>query len=374
MQILIACDKFKGCLTAKEVSESLSKGLQQVDSTHCIKTQILADGGDGSLLVLKDTLELDHEECQTVDPLFRPIKTSYLKNEHQAFIELANASGIHRLSHDEKNPMLSSTYGTGLLIQDALSKGCREINLFLGGSCTNDMGIGILEGLGFAFYTNRRALTKVSAKDLKSIDEIVFPELDLDDLHVKILCDVSNPLYGKNGAAYVYGPQKGANPQMVEDLDFGLRQFSRLLEKEYGCQCHFPGAGAAGGIAAGLQVLSPQILGGFDFISELVKLQDQIKKADIIITGEGYLDNQSLSGKVIDGVSKLCHRHNKKLIAVCGDSSLSLKNATDMNIQKTYKVIDLANSIQDSMTHADHYLIQIGEKIAKELKNKNGVS
>ncbi len=367
MKILIAPDKFKGSLSAKAVGEAIAKGLRQTDEKLEITFHPMADGGDGSLTILKDHLNLEEELIRTCDPLGRPISTKYFRSKDAAFIEVASASGLVLLKEPERNPLATSTLGTGEQIRHAISKGYQNIFLFLGGSATNDAGMGIAQALGFQFLDVENNLLQPIGKHLSKVAKIQNKNIiDFGKIKMTLFYDVTNPLFGQEGAAYVYAHQKGANKKQIQDLDKGLRHFSNVLQEQKGMDVStIPGGGAAGGIGAGLVALCGAELGkGFDIISKLTDLEQKIKNADWVISGEGKLDEQSLQGKVIDGIAALCQKHQKPLSLFVGKNDLD-ETRLSIHIQSIFSIMNIAKNSEDAMLNAVFYL----EKLAKGFRS-----
>ncbi len=365
MKVLIASDKFKGTLSAHEVCEAISKGIKKNNEVE-IEIQALADGGDGSLEIISQFLNLEKQLIQTVDPLGRKIKTFYLTSHDSAFIELAHASGIALLPKEDRNPMKTSTYGTGLMIKDAINKGFKKVFLFLGGSATNDAGTGIASALGWKFQDKHKRELYVNGGNLVDIHIIESPSDSItEDIEIVLLCDVTNPLYGPHGSAYIYAAQKGANSQEIEFLDNGLKNIHAVLLKESGIDTNrIPGVGSAGGIGASLIALcNAKIQIGFEMISNLTNLEDKIRNADIVISGEGKLDSQSVKGKVIYGVSKLCKKHEKPLIVFAGQNELTASEIENLAVKNAYAIMDHAKDIEDALSNGKFYLEKIAGKL-----------
>lgn len=364
MKVLIACDKFKGSLSAIEVCRAIALGMQQQDEGVDIRIQPLADGGDGTMVLLRDILGLETYHVDTIDPLGRAIQAEYYANDQQAFIELAEASGITRLLKTELDPMKAHTLGTGALIADALQRGYTEIILGLGGSCTNDAGLGIAHALGYRFVDTGGVKIIPSGGTLQDMSRIIAPA---DELQIKLtlLCDVKNPLYGPNGAAHTYAAQKGASPAQIVQLDQGLQHVAELIKDHIGIDIsRVQGGGAAGGIAAGLIGLyGATSQSGFDYIRELTELENKIKSSDLVITGEGRLDDQSIQGKVVGRLADLCQAYEKPLVVVGGDSVIDSHSAKEKGIHKVHTIMDRADGIDDAMQHTAQYLIEIGREI-----------
>ncbi|WP_020535757.1 glycerate kinase [Lewinella cohaerens] len=361
MKILLAPDKFKGSLTARAVCETIAASLSSIAPGLEIEVHPMADGGDGSLEVLVKALGLNEMEVATVDPLGRPIKASYLHNQKQAFIELASASGLVLLKEEERDPMLTSTFGTGLMVKHAINQGVTDIYLLLGGSATNDFGLGVITALGGILEDEEGEALAPIGENLIKIAKIIPPSATYQKTKFHVLCDVNNPPYGENGAAYVYARQKGGTAQQIEDLDAGAKHLCALISDQFGIVLDsLQGGGAAGATAAGIVgLLGGEIKGGFAALSTLTKLPEKIAAADIVISGEGKLDEQSLQGKVIDGVAKLCAAHQKPLYLFVGMNVLPPSAHEALNIKKVFSVMEYATSQDDAMLNPTQYLRQM---------------
>lgn len=328
MKIVIAPDKFKGSLSANEVCNAVSDALLEMNSSHEICQAPLADGGEGTFEILLAQSQGRVKNVSVLDPLQRPVHAEYglSKDGTTAFIEMAKASGLQLLKEAERNPLLTSTIGTGQLIIDAINEGITNIMLGIGGSATNDAGIGMAHALGFRFLNQKKEILNPIGQSLSSIEWIDDRNVDarLRDIHFTVLCDVNNPLYGPEGAAFVYGPQKGASVENVKELDHGLKHFADLVKHMYHENINFAGAGAAGGLGAGAKLfLNANFKRGIDYISELTGFEEKIKTSDMIITGEGKVDKQTFSGKVVAYVLSLAKQYNKIVFIVCGQCTLS---------------------------------------------------
>jgi glycerate kinase len=346
VNFLIAPDKFKGSLSASEVCDAVSDAILDINTLHKIEKVPLADGGEGTFEILVARFEGHIKKVSVLDPLHRPIIAEYglSKDGTQAFIEMAKASGLQLLKEDERNPLFCSSIGTGQLILDALNEGVTHITLGIGGSATNDAGIGLAHALGYRFLTREKESLKPIGKSLSEIDVIDDTHRDgrLRQVKFTVLCDVDNPLYGPNGAAYVYGPQKGASHQIVSKLDNGLKHFADLVMKSFSIDLNFPGAGAAGGLGAGSRLfLNATLRKGIDFISDITHLEEKIKVSDIVITGEGKVDHQTLSGKVVAHVLSLAHQYGKPVFILCGQCSLAFGELSKLG---AHRMITLADS------------------------------
>ena len=365
MKILIAPDKFKGSLSAQEVCVALSKGLKNANPNIEIITRPMADGGDGSLKVLAHYVDLKTITLEVEDPLFRPIDASYSMAGNTAYIEMAAASGLALLKEKERNCMETSSFGTGELILDAIRKGATTIYLFIGGSATNDGGMGIAAALGWSFYNKNGELLVPTGENLRAVTKIdgSFLFYKPAKVNFKVICDVNNPFYGENGAAYVYAPQKGASPDEVKILDDGLRNLTEQLKAGNHREIsNIPGAGAAGGVGGGaIAFLDAELVSGISTFLEITALEKEIDSCDLVITGEGKLDVQTEQGKVISGVCELAAKYDKRVIAVCGDADLPISKS--LKIQQIYTVLSKAHSIAEAMEKAEEKLIEIGQQL-----------
>lgn len=362
MKVLIAPDKFKGSLSAEEVCLAISKGLKKYSKVFKIKKLPMADGGDGSLEVLSNHLHLEEHFVEVTDPLGRPIKSSYLSHDKTAYIELAKASGLTLLSNDERNPMYTSSEGTGALILNAIENGFDHVVLMLGGSSTNDAGIGIAHALGFRFLDRYNHVLKPLGENLFNIKSILKPRLNiLKNLQLDILCDVKNKMFGPRGAAFTYAKQKGANESQMEFLDAGLKHFAKVVETELNISIsEFEGGGAAGAISAGLTaMLGGHIIDGFGFMSKQLDLESSIQNSDFIISGEGQLDQSSFEGKVIEGILNLSKVFEKKLALFVGNNTLG-NEVLQNGLFDVKSIMDVAIDQDDAMLNGAGYL----EKLA----------
>jgi len=370
MQILIAADKFKGSLPVQNVVDAIAMGvlgvLKTITKLNIVKLP-LADGGDGTLSILKQYLEVKQICVDTIDPLGRKIKATYLLKNEAAYVELAIASGLALLDIAERNPLHTHNKGTGLLIKDALSKGAKKIVLCLGGSSTNEAGLSIAAALGFNFLDKHGNIIEPKGENLQDIHSYKQASNSIN-AQFDILCDVTNPLYGKQGAAYTYAAQKGANAEQIKFLDAGLQHIAQLIETQTGVDINsLEGAGAAGGIAGGLVgLLNAQLINGFDFISNLTQIEDKIKQSDLVITGEGNLDASSLQGKVIGKIAQLCLKHHTPLVALVGNANVEAADLNALNIQYLKTIIELAETEKDAMENAAYYLEQMAKSIPFE--------
>jgi glycerate kinase len=356
MKVLIAPDKFKGSLTASEVCDAIEEGiLKKYPKAEIVKLP-LADGGEGTVDILTPFFKGKKVKVKVSGPFFEEVEAEYGTDDHTtAFIEMASASGLQLIAKEKRDPLKTTTFGTGELIRHAMQHGATKIILGIGGSSTNDAGIGMAAALGFKFLDKSGKELKPIGGNLIHIDRIEVPH---NKLQVTALCDVNNPLYGPNGAAYVYGPQKGADAKTVELLDRGLMNFETVARKTFGRSADFPGAGAGGGIAGGASVFFDlSIRSGVDFIIETLDVAEKIASADLVITGEGKIDRQTLAGKVVGSVAKHASAMGKKTIAVCGVCELRKNEMEKIGISEVISLVDPFTGPEEAINNARQLLI-----------------
>jgi glycerate kinase len=352
MNILIACDSFKDALPAEGVCRAIAAGLRKSHPNARITEMPLSDGGEGLLDVLQAPLKLQWIEKEVCDPLGRPVKGRYgLSGDRKTcVVEMAEASGLQRLSLAERDPLKTSTFGTGQLLADAKARGAVRAVLAIGGSATNDAGVGAAAALGWGFLDKNGKAVPPDGGHLPDIARLVPAALPFESMDV--LCDVTNPLFGPSGAAWIYGPQKGGTKESLTFLDEGLRHIAGLVTAQLGRDiAQTPGAGAAGGLGFGaMAFFGATLRRGIEIVLDMTGFDDAAKAADVIITGEGHLDGQSAQGKLIQG---LCGRAgNTPVIALCGKLSatpdqiqtIGLKSAQCINAQERPLAEMLANT------------------------------
>lgn len=379
-KILVATDKFKGSLTSVQAAEAIQRGIRRAfpDSDLSFDIVGIADGGDGSASVLQSVMGNDKVvEIKTVavNPLGVEAETSYLSysepdgfgnNVECAFIEMAKVSGLELLLPEQRNPWYTTTFGLGQLLREACLKGARKITLSIGGSATNDCGTGMLQALGFRFYNKDNEVIEkyMCGGLLKSVSRIEAPEgkdslgFAIDDCEIKVICDVTNPLLGENGATMVYGPQKGADAVMLANLESGMANIADIANTAEISYRHLEsGAGAAGGVGyAVIRFLKGEMISGWRFFADITGLEQKIAGADLVITGEGSLDSQSLSGKVVSGVLSLARQHNRQAVIFCGVSKLPLQELGGI---PCYSIASLGYPLEICMSKAAQLLEEL---------------
>ncbi|MEM6719898.1 MAG: glycerate kinase [Bacteroidota bacterium] len=376
MKIILAPDKFKGALTGNEFCDAATEAILRVLPLAEIVRLPLADGGDGTIEILTAHLQGELINITVSDPLFRPIEAQYLWLEAKktAFIEMAEASGMKLLSPEDQNCRKTTTFGTGEMILKAIEKGAKTIILGIGGSATNDCGIGMATALGYNFLDENGQKINPIGENLGRIHQI-----DTSNIHSKlatttfqIACDVTNPLYGKQGAAHVYGPQKGASESDVELLDTGLRNIANLIQKQFNIDVqNIEGSGAAGGMGAGTTVfLRGKLTSGIELVKNLLDFDQHIQNADWIITGEGKLDNQTFSGKTITGVIESAQKQNIPVAVFCGATDLSISEQEELGVSYVNAVTKGVTSLEDAMKHSYENLKYAVYNFVKALQSK----
>jgi glycerate kinase len=352
MKIVIAIDSFKGCASSNELAHAIKKGILTIDNHADIIICPIADGGEGTVEALSTLDETQWVACTCHNPLEEKIQANYiLLKDNTAVMEMASASGLDLIPSTQRNPDITTTYGTGDLIKDAIHKGIRKFIIGIGGSATNDAGFGMLRSLGFTFYDNTNSeIIQVQQMNLIARIDSSNALKELSSCEFLIACDVNNPLCGENGASYVYGPQKGANEAMVKKLDKKLAHFAHIVEQD-GTQYHnLPGAGAAGGLGfAFLSCLNATLKPGIELILQQVDFDHKIQNSDFVITGEGKIDVQSTMGKVIDGIGTRCKQQDVPCIALAGNCHESHENIHQKGITSLFSILDSTMSLQEAM-------------------------
>ncbi len=357
MNILIVPDKFKGSLTAKEVCEAVTEGLSQSNVQLSITAIPMADGGEGTCQLLTDYFQGTTVTLDVTGPDFKKIKSAYgiSKDGSTAFIEMAIASGLQLLNPENRNPLHTTTLGTGELMRHALDNGVKKIIMGIGGSATNDAGIGMAQALGYEFHDSDNVLLKPTGENLIRLHHIKSDRAHprIKEVEFIALCDVDNPLFGVKGAAYVYAPQKGANENAVELLDNGLRNFEKVVQKIFNTSIDFPGAGAGGGLPGGAKAfLNISIHKGMDYIIHAMDLASKIQNADLVITGEGKIDQQTLAGKVVMAIGQLGLKYNKSVVAICGKCELRQLELQKIGISDVISLMDFEVSESEAVANA----------------------
>ncbi|MEK3935616.1 glycerate kinase [Sporosarcina sp. FSL W7-1349] len=355
MKVLIAVDSFKGSVSSIEASKAIAKGIRNVYLDADIVLLPLADGGEGTVECLVHATSGRMVSQEVTGPLGEKVEAVYglVEGGRTAVIEVAAACGLPLVPKDRRNPEFTTTFGVGELIKDAILQGCREFIIGLGGSATNDAGIGMLQALGFQFKDavgdevgfGGRSLTEICVIDSSQVME------ELNECTFFVACDVDNPLYGPDGAAYIYGPQKGASEEVVLKLDSGLRFFAELVQEKMGRDIHsFSGAGAAGGLGAAFSAfLEGSLQPGIELIFGKIHIAEKMKGMDFVITGEGRLDAQTSMGKAPSGVARLAARHQISTIAFAGSVSGDLSGLHKLGMTSYFPILEAPGSLEEAM-------------------------
>ncbi len=354
MKIVVSIDSFKGSLSSLQAGNAVKEAALRLDPKADVIVRPLADGGEGTVEALASGLNSELVELSVHDPLMRPVTAQYcILNGTTAVIEMAAASGITLVFLDERNPLNTTTYGVGELIKDAMGRGCRRFIVGIGGSATNDGGTGMLTALGYEFLDKNGVPIPLGAKGLRDLHAIksdkVLPQLK--ECSFQIACDVKNPLCGPQGCSTVYGPQKGATAQMIADMDAWLSRYADLA-KTVSEKAHMdhPGAGAAGGLGfAFLAFTNATLKSGIDIVLEEIRLEKDIQSADIVVTGEGRLDSQTVMGKAPMGVAKLAKKYGKKVIAFSGCVTEDAEVCNDHGIDAFFPILRGVTTLEEAL-------------------------
>lgn len=355
MKVVISIDSFKGSLTSMEAANAIKKSILNIYRDSDIIIKPLADGGEGTVDALVEGMNGEGETISVTGPISEKVDAKYgiLSETNTAIIEMAQAAGFALVPQSLKNPLHTTTYGVGEIIKEAINKGCRNFIVGIGGSATNDAGVGMLQALGYEFYDENNKLVGLGGHVLNKIKSIKVDNRlkELEQCNFRVACDVTNPLYGENGAAYIYGPQKGATPEIVKELDSGLRSFAEVVKSDLGVDiAQVEGTGAAGGLGfAFLGFLNSKLESGIKIILEEIKLEEAIKGADFVITGEGRLDNQTAMGKAPIGVAKLAKKHNAKVIAIAGSTTEDAVKCNEEGIDAYFSIVNRPMTLDEAI-------------------------
>ena len=373
MNILAAPDSFKGSLTALEVAENIKKGIKDFDQSINVDLLPMADGGEGTVQSLVDATGGQIIRKEVTGPLGEKVEAFYgiLGDQKTAVIEMAAASGLPLIPPAKRNPLKTTTYGTGELIASALEHGLKKIIIGIGGSATNDAGVGMAQALGAEILDENGNQINFGGENLDRIKEINLENLDSRIKEVEILtaCDVDNPLFGRNGAAYVYAPQKGADQYMVEKLDNNLRHFNEVVKNSLGKDVNkIAGAGAAGGLGAGLVAfLGAELKAGVDIILDLINFEKKLEDIDLVFTGEGMLDGQSIYGKTPVGVAKKAKEKGIPVIAVAGTLGFGVEKVMEHGIDAYFSIIDKPAELDLIIKETPKLIQRLSEQIIRTI-------
>jgi len=372
MKIVISPDSFKESLTAKEVCLAIETGFKRVfpEATYCLVP--VADGGEGTVQSLVDATQGEILNLQVTGPLSESVDAFYGllgDGSHTAVIEMAAASGLHHIPEHLRDPKLTSSYGTGELIKAALEHGVTKIIIGLGGSATNDGGIGMLSALGVSFLDKDNQNIVANGAGLQHIKSINIDGLDarLSNCEILVACDVDNPLCGNHGASHVFGPQKGATSEDIQLLDDALKHYGDCIKQQFNIDVlNQAGAGAAGGMGAALMAFTnAKLKPGIDLVLEAVRLNHYMDKTDLVITGEGRIDNQTIYGKTPMGVAKIAKQFDIPVIGIAGSLGKDHQAVYGCGVDAVFAAIPGAISLQQAFAEAHENVANIAENIAK---------
>jgi glycerate kinase len=373
--IVLAPDSFKESLSSAEICACLKTGIHKVDPDINVVSSPIADGGEGTLEALLVVPGSRKVKTNVLGPMGKivPSEWLFIEERETAVIEMALAAGLPMVPEDQRNPMQATTYGVGELINEAIAFGSKHIIVGIGGSATNDGGAGMLQALGFRLMDvkgepiekGNKGLSEIHSIDTDKVDKRIFSASYL------VASDVQNPLCGPDGASFVYGPQKGASPGKVMEMDTNMNHFSKVVRDWKGKDLSStPGAGAAGGLGfAFMAFLDARLQSGFELIADITGLESSIKSADWILTGEGKLDLQTLQGKGPFGVAQMVRKYNQRTIAVGGILDPEAREQLDKVFDKTFIISPDGTSREESIRNAANFMIETGERIARYVTN-----
>lgn len=353
MKVVLAIDSFKGCASSQELSAWIEEGIKEVYEEAVVHACYIADGGEGMLSALMQNVKGKIVTCNVHDPLMNPISAQYgiLEDGTTAVIEMAQAGGLPLVPKEKRNPLLTTTFGVGEQVKDAIEKGCRKFIVGIGGSATNDAALGMLQALGYRFLDASGKELGLGGAILESVHHVDESHvlLELKQCEFTVACDVDNVMYGPRGSAHIYAGQKGADAAMIERLDAGMKHFTEVLKKTVGKDVAMhAGSGAAGGMGGGMQAfLNATLRSGIEIILDQIGFDDHLNNATLVLTGEGRIDRQSLMGKVLSGVSKRCKKAGIPLIALGGGIADELEEHE--GVDAIFSVMRYPMSLEEAM-------------------------
>ena len=373
MKFLFASDSFKGTLSSPKTAELLTCAAREI-FPDCICDSIeVADGGEGTTDAVLSAVNGKSNSLKVHGPLWEELTCSYgMLDEKKAVMEMAAASGLPLVPDEKRDPRYTTSYGTGEMILDALNKGFRDISIAIGGSATNDGGIGCIRALGGKFLDENNQELKGCGEDLMKIRKIDLSGLNplIKECKFTVMCDVTNPLCGKDGATYTFGRQKGATPEIQNDLETGMCNYRDIIKEQFDLDMdNIPGSGAAGGLGTALMVfLNGTLKSGIETVLDLVDFDEHLKDVDIVVTGEGATDWQSVFGKVMQGVGIHCKKHHIPAVAIVGSMGSGAEDIFDYGIESIITTVNNIMPLSDALNHAEELYLGAARRMFRLLK------
>lgn len=361
MKVVVACDSFKGCMTSREVAEHVESACKRVDPQIDVQKYVIGDGGEGTVDAFMETCHGERVEVMTTDAYGKKIKTYYTKIDHgqTAVIEVANIIGLSMCEREKRAPFFGSSFGVGTVLLDAYRSGCKKIILGLGGSGTNDGGMGVLQALGTRFYDRNHKYVSPQAMNLEKVHYIDFNRLEkMEGVELIAACDVKNYLLGEEGATYVFGKQKGFFPNQIKKVDAGMENYRNHIQRYLKIDINsYEGGGAAGGIGAVLiGILHAKMVSGIELLFQYSDIREEIASADLVITGEGQSDRQTMFGKVPVGVLKVANEFDKPVVCISGALGIGYQELYELGFVGIFSIADRAMTFQQALEQADNKL------------------
>ena len=373
MKFLFASDSFKGSLSSQKTAELLAKAAREIFPDCQCDSIVVADGGEGTTAAVLAATNGKKLPVQVHGPLWEDIASNYgMLDENRAVMEMAAASGLPLVPEEKRDPRYTTSYGTGEMIADALRRGFRDISIAIGGSATNDGGIGCIRALGGKFLDENNQELNGCGEDLMKIRKIDLSGLNplIKECKFTVMCDVTNPLCGKDGATYTFGRQKGATPEIQNDLEAGMCNYRDIIKEQFDLDMdNIPGSGAAGGLGTALMVfLNGTLKSGIETVLDLVDFDEHLKDVDIVVTGEGATDWQSVFGKVMQGVGVHCKKHHIPAVAIVGSMGSGAEDIFDYGIESIITTVNNIMPLSDALNHAEELYLGAARRMFRLLK------
>ena len=373
MKFLFASDSFKGTLSSQKTAELLTEAAREIFPDCQCDSIVVADGGEGTTDAVLAATNGKKISVQVHSPLWESIACNYgMLDEKRAVMEMAAASGLPLVPEEKKDPRYTTSYGTGEMIADALNRGFRDISIAIGGSATNDGGIGCIRALGGKFLDENNQELKGCGEDLIKIRKIDLSGLNplIKECKFTVMCDVTNPLCGKDGATYTFGRQKGATPEIQKELEEGMCNYRDIIKEQFDLDMdNIPGAGAAGGLGTALMVfLNGTLKSGIETVLDLVDFDEHLKDVDVVVTGEGATDWQSVFGKVMQGVGVHCKKHHIPAVAIVGSMGTGAEDIFNYGIDSIITTVNGIMPLSDALNHAEELYLGAARRLFRLLK------